>query len=175
MNPVRLLSGAMLVACLPAQAQSAPSADAGTRHDWVGHVVPPYPSGWSHVGGGCIGSDDDLASRCRHMIVELRDAQSGTRMVLALESVKSFANPPLSRIAAVLEPDALFDPGLAISYDLCQLRGVDDKSVVAIVRYDDREWLPAREAWRFDAEAGRFAPLPSGDVRCMNEGFGYDG
>jgi len=177
-NAARAFAGVVLAACfvlVPVCAQSVAASDARTHHGWVGYVVPPYPSGWKEAGGACIGSVDDVADLCRHSIVEVIDAQSGIRMVLALEPVKSFSNPSLSRIAAVLEPEALFDPELAVSYGLCQLRGIDDRTVVALVHYDENEWLPAREAWRFDAAPGRFVPLPPAEVRCLNEGFGYDG
>lgn len=93
-------------------------------------------------------------------------------MILGLESMKTFGKEPLWRIVAALEPDALSDSGLDAVHGTCQLRGTDDGAVVAIVRYEEREWLAAREAWRFDHATGRFAPLRYADVRCANEGFG---
>jgi hypothetical protein len=176
MSGMRALACMLLAAGLVegVHAQSAASDD-GASHHWVGYIVPPYPSGWTEFGGGCIGSDESVDTRCRHAIAEVRDAQSGIRMILALEQVKSFGNRPLSRVVAALEPDALSDRGLVVAYDLCQLRGVDDSKVVAIVRYDEHEWLPAHEAWRFDTAAGRFVILEPASVRCRNEGFGYDG
>jgi hypothetical protein len=94
------------------------------------------------------------------------------RMILGLENMKTFGNDPVWRIVAALESDALFDAGVDAVHGTCQLRGVEDGSVVAIVRREAREWLPAQEAWRFDPYAGRFAPLRNADVRCANEGFG---
>ena len=140
--------------------------------DWIGYIVPPYPSGWSERSGGCVGSVDDEGGPCHHSIAVISDAQSGMRMILGLESMKTFGKEPLWRIVAALEPDALSDSGLDAVHGTCQLRGTDDGAVVAIVRYEEREWLAAREAWRFDHATGRFAPLRSADVRCANEGFG---
>lgn len=175
---MRALAGVLLAACLApmAQAQSqVASEDDGAGHGWVGHIVPSYPSGWNETSGSCIGSADDEGGPCHHSVAEVRDDQGGIRIILGLERAKSFGKAPLWRIAAVLEPGALLDRDLAIAHGSCQLRGVDDGAVVAVVRYAEREWLPAREAWRFDVAAGRFAPLAPADVRCRNEGFGYDG
>jgi hypothetical protein len=140
--------------------------------DWIGYIVPPYPSGWSERSGGCVGSVDDEGGPCHHSIAVISDAQSGMRMILGLENMKTFGKEPLWRIAAALEPDALSDSELDAVHGTCQLRGADDGAVVAIVRYEERDWLAAREAWRFDHASGRFTPMRSADVRCANEGFG---
>ena len=156
-------------------AAELPAAPAKLQKDgegWTGYIVPPYPSGWREQSGGCIGSVDDPGGPCHHSIAVIADAQSGMRMILGLENMKTFGNDPLWRIVAALESDALFDAGVDAVHGTCQLRGVEDGSVVAIVRREAREWLPAQEAWRFDPYAGRFAPLRNADVRCANEGFG---
>jgi hypothetical protein len=141
---------------------------------WLGYIVPPYPSGWSEESGSCIGSVADAGGPCHHSIAVIHDAQSGMRMILALESADHFGKQPLWRIVSALEPDALFDRDLAVANGSCQLRGVEDGAVVAIVRPDEREWLDSVEAWRFEPAAG-LVPLPRIDVRCRNEGAGYDG
>jgi hypothetical protein len=179
MNLMRALAATLLLASslAPAAAQPSPRTPplAAEGDGWVGYIVPPYPSGWSEDSGSCIGSVDDEGGPCHHSIAVIRDAQSGMRMILALESMDHFGKEPLWRIVAALEPDALFDHDLAVAHGSCQLRGVDDGAVVAIVHHDEREWLAAREAWHFDRAAGRLVPLRGADVRCRNEGGGYDG
>jgi hypothetical protein len=166
------LAAAVTPATGAAQSPAQPASVRAPGADWVGYVVPPYPSGWSELSGGCIGSVDDAGGPCHHSITVIQDAQSGMRMILGLEELKHFGKDPLWRIVAALEPDALFDRRLTAVHGTCQLRNVDDATVVAIVRYQDRAWLPAREAWRFDVPAGRLVPLRAADVRCANEGHG---
>ena len=166
------LAPGLMPAAVSAQATTNPSSLREPGEDWVGYVVPPYPSGWSELSGGCIGSVDDAGGPCHHSITVIRDAQSGMRMILGLEEMKHFGKDPLWRVVAALEPDALFDRKLDAVHGTCQLHNVEDATVVAIVRYEDREWLRAREAWRFDVTAGRLVPLRAADVRCANEGYG---
>lgn len=169
------IASLVLAACLaPAAAQERSGArktdEAGDG--WVGYSVPPYPSGWRELSGGCIGSIEDEGGPCHHSIAVISDAQSGMRMILGLAEVRHFGKEPLWRVVAALEPDALFDRKLDAVHGVCQLRGVEDAAVVAIVRYERREWLPARQAWRFDPGGGRMVPLPHREVRCINEGYG---
>lgn len=177
MNVLRAVIAALLLAMsvTSASAQSpgktAPLPEQ-PGDDWIGYIVPPYPSGWSERSGGCVGSVGDEGGPCHHSIAVISDAQSGMRMILGLENMKTFGKAPLWRIVAALEPDALSDAGHDVVHGTCQLRGADDGAVVAIVRYEERDWFAAREAWRFDHAAGRFTPLRSADVRCANEGFG---
>jgi len=164
------IAGLLLAACFAPMAAGAATAPAD--EGWVGHVVPPYPPGWSERSGGCIGSVDDAGGPCRHSIAVISDAHSGMRMILGLESVQTFGREPMWRVVAALEPDALSDHGLDVAHGTCQLRGVEDAAVVAIVRYAPREWLPARQAWRLDHVQRRMVPLAPADVRCINEGYG---
>ena len=177
MNVLRASIAMLLLAMsfAPAAAQAPAKTASITERpgdDWIGYIVPPYPSGWSEHSGGCIGSVGDEGGPCHHSIAVISDAQSGMRMILGLENMKTFGKEPLWRIVAALEPDALSDSALDAVHGICQLRGADDGAVVAIVRYEQRDWLPAREAWRFDPAAGRLVPLRATDVRCANEGFG---
>lgn len=166
------LAPGLVPAAAGAQSSTNPSFVRESGAGWVGYVVPPYPSGWSELSGGCIGSVDDAGGPCHHSITVIQDAQSGMRMILGLEEMKHFGKDPLWRVVAALESDALFDRTLTAVHGTCQLRKVEDAAVVAVVRYRDQQWLPAREAWRFDVTAGRLVPLRAADVRCANEGYG---
>ncbi len=152
-----------------AGAQSAPPSASAFGDDWIGYVVPPYPSGWSELSGSCIGSGADP---CQHSITVIADAQSGMRMILGMEAARHFGQSPLWRIVAALEPDSLFDRSLDVVHGTCQEGDAADGTIVAVVRHENREWLPAREAWRFDVANGRLVPLRAAGVRCVNEGFG---
>ena len=144
---------------------------------WIGKIVPPYPDGVSETTGTCIGGAQfDPSTICDHAFAVLDDPQSKLRTILALEQAPHFGKLPLWRIVDALEPDELADRNVQVATGTCQQRGTDDASVVALVRVAEQEWLsPVLRAWRFDVAAGKLLPLPVADIRCRNEGFGYDG
>jgi hypothetical protein len=165
-------------ACLVALLSATPAmaADDGAS-GWIGRIVPPYPDGVVETTGTCIGDATvDVAAICDHAVAVLDDRQSGLRTILALAQVPHFGKQPLWRIADALEPDELADRGVEVATGSCQQRQADAPAVVALVRPRDAEWLaPVLRAWRFDAASGRFEAIAAVEVRCRNEGFGYDG
>lgn len=142
---------------------------------WIGAIVPPYPDGVRETQGTCIGSVDAPGGICGHAVAVLDDAQSGLRTVLALRQAKHFGEQPLWQVLDALEPDALADRAIEVAVATCRLGDADDGAVIALVRPVETEWLPALHAWRFDTAAGKLRELPAAEVRCVNEGFGYDG
>ena len=144
---------------------------------WIGKIVPPYPDGVTETTGTCIGAAQfDPATICDHAFAVLDDAQSKLRTILALEQAPHFGKLPIWRIVDALEPDELGDRSVQVATGICQQREIDDASLVALVRMAEREWLaPVLRAWRFDVAAGKLVQIPVADVRCRNEGFGYDG
>jgi hypothetical protein len=161
--------------CTLAVAGQAMADESGAG--WIGKIVPPYPDGVTETTGTCIGGATfDPATICEHAFAVLDDAQSKLRTILALEQAPHFGKLPLWRVVDALEPDELVDRDVQVAAGICQQDEGDDANVVALVRLAEQEWLaPVLRAWRFDVAAGKLLPIPVTDVRCRNEGFGYDG
>lgn len=130
-------------------------------------------------GRHCIASRDEV---CSAAISILRDERTrlrsiiATRPLFALDGSQFGGSQPLSLVTDAWEVEALDDARNEVSVALCQRDGVDDNRIVAVIRPDfDTEWYVRFERlWRLDAQ-GRLQAMPAQGVRCLNEGFGYDG
>ena len=167
---------ACVALCGTAMAQSQSTAQ------WRDVVVPPYPGGVHELGGSCIGQGPSGDAMCAVSVAVLKDEQSGTRTILAMRRLHHFdgspvgGDRPLGLVTDALEPEALDDAGNDVSIGLCQRDAQPDSRIVAVIRPDmDTEWYTRFDGvWRLD-EAGRFEPMPPEGVRCLNEGYGYEG
>lgn len=169
-----VLAGAALCAAPVARSQSA--------EEWRDVVVPPYPGGVRELGGSCIGEGISGDAMCAISVAVLKDEQSGTRTVIAVRRLHHFdgspvgGDKPLGLVTDALEPEALDDAGNDVSIGLCQRDAQPDSRIVAVIRPDvETEWYTRFDGiWRLD-DAGRFQPIASDAVRCLNEGYGYEG
>lgn len=184
MKAAAYLAVALLLPVAGAHAQAAP-ADAGAQAgaQWRGVVVPPYPSGWVELGGSCIGPADSPETVCSAMVSLLRDEQSGIRTLLATRPLRHVdgtpagdAARPLELVTDAVEPAALDEPRAEPVIGLCQRDGREDRRIVAIVQPDaGTPWhTRLHAAWRLDDD-GRFQPVATQGLRCLDEGHGYDG
>ena len=177
----RRASAAVVFAVAATTALVCGAQDAQDRRiaDWIGRIDRPAPAGYREIGGTCIASPDDP---CREAISILRDEQSQLRSVIATRRLRTLdghavgGDRPLSLVTDAREVAALDDPRNEVSVGLCQRDGVDDARIVAVVRPDvDTQWyVRFARLWRLDGD-GRLQAMPSAGVRCLNEGYGYDG
>ena len=163
------------LAAVAALALQSPAFAGERGSGWIGAIVPPYPDGTRETQGICIGRVDAPGGICGHALAVVDDAQGGLRTVLALRAAKHFGEGPLWQVVDALEPDALADRDIGVAVATCQVDGREDGHAFALVRPAEAEWLPALQAWRFDTATGRLHEVPAATVRCLNEGFGYDG
>ena len=180
---VRTGRTALLACVLVAGVSGLPAfGEDGEAASWRGVVVPPYPSGVNEIAGTCIGQGTSGDAMCAVSVAVLKDEQSGIRTIIATRRLHHFdgspvgGDRPLGLVTDALEPAALDDSSTDVAIGLCRRNGQDDARIVAIIRPDTAtEWYTRFEGvWRLDDD-GRLEPIAPAGIRCLNEGYGYDG
>lgn len=143
--------------------------------DLVGRVVPPYPDGLASIEGSCIGPLDPETG-CGWSLGVLSDAAGTPRFVVAERSLRRVDGMPEWYVLDAIAHPILGDSQRLV-HGLCESAGDADPGIVAVVdAASDVEWYEdVQAAWGFDRDAGAFVPLDPADVRCLDEGHGYDG
>lgn len=148
--------------------------------DWVGQVMPPYPEGLEDIGGSCVDDRNGYRNLCNFSIGVLAesgaDSEGGLapRYAIAGKEIGRDGSRALWQITDVAEIPGV-EPGFGWQSATCRINGEDDARVIAVVRYEDAEYLKD-VAWarKLDLDSGRFVVPDLAAVDCLNEGYGEE-
>jgi hypothetical protein len=141
--------------------------------DLVGKRVPPLPDGMYQGGGACIGNGP--GDSCRRSVSVFMSSKGKRIGVYAAVSdgrdEKGFA----FWIVTDVLPYPNVDKGHDLVWGSCRYDGVEDNSVVAVVRNSKQPWLRAAGwAYRVEDTSGRFIKLDTMHVDCANTALEAD-
>ncbi len=145
-----------------------------TADTLAGLVYPPLPDGMRDLGGGCVTDERGYDHSCDYSISVIA-TQAGKAMAIIgarLLERDPTGNPIWLITDSVPYPDLPANFYLAMS--TCRFENRKDDLIVASVRYEEsKEWHgDVRQAWRFNLANEAFAPFPTNNVECANEGWG---
>jgi hypothetical protein len=137
----------------------------------VGSVVPPYPEGFRDAGGACISKSLGDKDMCLYSLGILR--RRGTTLLYIGKSAPRI-DPKKARWTVT---DQLafqnLPQGHDVSYGLCEQNGVQDETILAIVRITNTDWYSQiHSAYKVNLATGRFEKIDTKGIRCLNEGWG---
>jgi len=141
--------------------------------DLVGTTVPPFPDGLDEQGGSCIGpTPERLCERGVGILIDAAGKQVG--VYTGTEAGHRPDGRALWRVTDQL-PYPKLGKGQDLIFAQCRHQGVDDGTVMAVVRRSKLEWLPAVSwAYRVDGASGKFVKLDPKGVDCVNEALDGD-
>lgn len=161
-----LLIGALLLSgCSRARVRAEPLAPVGT---FVGLEYSGQLPGTRTLVGLLLDEVDSTEYALEYVIHE-QDAD--TLLVLQRMLRRDASGVPTWRVLASVRA-----PGVPaehrLEFAVCQLRGVVERNVFALVKTRDTYRLDeVRAAWRADPISRTFEPVPVGDMSCANESF----
>ena len=190
-TPTRLitgLAGLVLAGALPAAPAATdapggadgPEAAAGMATDpaaLVGRRVPPYPEPLADLGGTCFSAPaPGPGSEVCAYSVSIHGPEAGNPThAMVLKAVGRDGDNAVWRVLEVVERPPIDGAGF-VHYG-CE--PLDGDAVVVLAVADlapDGEWYePVHRAWAFDFATERLRGIDVAGVRCINEGYGYDG
>ncbi|WP_020396524.1 hypothetical protein [Thiolinea disciformis] len=130
----------------------------------IGSRVPPYPKPWKVEGGTCL-------LNCTYNIGVLKKAEQRL-LYLGKALPKSNANDVRWQILDVM-PYPELPKGYELAEMACEVNGVADPSVMAIVKTAETEWLDqVRFAYKANTEQGAFETISTQGIRCGNLAWG---
>lgn len=139
------------------------------NQSYIGLRYQTPPRGLKHLGGWIIGDPD--ASR----VYGISHVFRGSQEMLWLEIVSrdSQGNPSYQVIDVLYLPKRTKSEVLGGAGGGCFLKGVNDQEVVAIFKYQHRQYVtPVKKAWRANRKTDKFEEISAGNISCENLDFG---
>lgn len=143
---------------------------AGNAENLVGSTVPPYPAGFRDGGGACISRALDK-NVCEYSLGILR--KRGAHLLYLGKSAPRI-DPKKARWTVTDQLSIKDIPnGHDISFGLCELNGVQDEAILAVVKITNTDWFThVHSAYKVNLTTERFEKIPAKGIRCFNEGWG---
>ncbi|HZW13450.1 MAG TPA: hypothetical protein VFF81_09700 [Noviherbaspirillum sp.] len=144
---------------------------ASMAENLVGSIVPPYPEGFRDGGGACISKALGDKNICQYSLGILR--RRGEHLLYLGKSAPRI-DPKKARWTVTDQLSIKDVPrGHDISFGLCEQNGVQDETILAIVKITDTDWFTnVHSAYKVNLTTERFEKIPTKGIRCLNEGWG---
>jgi hypothetical protein len=141
--------------------------------DLIGSEIPPYPDNLKEVLGACVGGPPSTPDICDYSIGVL-EGPKGTLLYLYAGKFLRHGDKgiPYWLITDVM-PYPKFPKGYRVVVSTCRQNGVDDRTIVAVVKVVDEEWYKdVTLAYKLDLKQQKFVSLKPKGIVCLNEGWG---
>ncbi len=141
--------------------------------DLIGSEVPPYPDNLKEIGGACIGGPPRTPDVCDYSIGILGDSEEAPVYVYGGKFLRrDDEGHPFWRVIDAM-PYPKLPRGHEFAMSTCRENGVDDATIVAVVKITEEEWhTHVLQAFRLDLKQEKFVPLNPKAIECVNEGWG---
>jgi hypothetical protein len=137
----------------------------GKSADLIGTIVPPYPTGWRDLGGGCL----TYERTCDFALSQLQ-SQVATYMVVGKAAPR--IDPRKARWVVTDSLQLKVPSGHHIEFADCRLNGESDGTILTVVKTTDAEWFKnVVVAYRVGLPAGRFQKISTKGIQCANVGW----
>lgn len=143
--------------------------------DLIGLTVPPYPHALRDIGGSCVSDRSGYEHICDYSMGVLADGPEEapvSRYVIAARMAGREGQQARWLITDAV-PYPRSEPGYHLQTGTCRLDGREDDRVIAVVRDSLEGELLKDVLWaqRLELPDGKFTPLDSTKVDCLNEAY----